>query len=43
MKSYEECEEMREMNRMKKKKKQLVTVGKNEDEGTHLVAKLCLV
>ena len=38
--SYEECEEKREMKRMKKKKRRLVTVGKNEEAGTHLMAKL---
>ena len=43
MKSYEECEEMREMKRMKKKKKRLVTIGKNEEVGTHLMAKLHVV
>ena len=43
MKSYEECEEMRKMKRMIKKKKRLVTVEKNEEAGTHLMAKLCVV
>ena len=42
-KSYEECEEIREMKRMKKKKKRLVIVGKNENVGTHLMAKLCIL
>ena len=41
--SYEECEEMREMKRMKKKKKRLVTTGRNEKTGTHLIAKLRVV
>ena len=40
MKSYEKCEGMK---RMKKKKKWLVTVGKNEKAGTHLMAKLRVV
>ena len=31
------------MKRMKKEKKWLVVVGKNEEAGTHLVAKLCVV
>ena len=43
LKSYEECEEMREMKQMKKKKEWLVTVGKNEEVGTHLIAKLHVV
>ena len=43
MKSYEECEEMREIKRMKKKKKWLVTVRKNEEAITHLMAKLHVV
>ena len=40
--SYEECEEMREMKRMKRKKC-LVTIEKNEEAGTHLMAKLHVV
>ena len=31
------------MKRMKKKKKWLVTVGRNETAGTHLIAKLPVV
>ena len=34
---------MREMKRMEKKKKQLITVGKNEETGTLLMTKLCVV
>ena len=34
---------MREMKRMKKKKKRLVTTGRNEKTGTHLIAKLRVV
>ena len=34
---------MRETKRMKKKKKRLVTIGKNEKAGTHLMAKLHVV
>ena len=36
-------EEIREMKTMKKKKKRLVIVGKNEEVGTHIMAKLCVV
>ena len=43
LKSCEEFKEKREMKRMKKKKKRLVTIGKNEEVGTHLMAKLCVV
>ena len=34
---------MREMKRMEKKKKQLVTIGKNEETGTLMMAKLRVV
>ena len=43
LKGQKKCEELREMKRMKKEKKWLVVVGKNEEAGTHLVAKLCVV
>ena len=34
---------MREMKRMRKKKKKLVTIEKNEEAGTHIMAKLHVV